>query len=46
MELIKVKQDKMVDQKRTFNLIETLPDDFLTLSDFEIQEEVILELDF
>lgn len=46
MELVRVKQEKIVDQKRTFNLIETLPDDFLTLSDFEIQEEVILELDF
>ncbi len=46
MELVKIKQDRVVEQKRTFNLIETLPDDFLTISDFEIREEVILELDF
>lgn len=33
-------------EKRTFRLIETLPEDFLTEADFDFSEEVLLELDF
>ncbi len=34
------------EEQRRFILIDTLPEDFLTISDFNLNEEIILELDF
>ena len=34
------------EEKRSFILIETLPKDFIKDSDFNITEDIILELDF
>ena len=34
------------DERRKFILIDTLPEDFLKDSDFNFDEEIILELDF
>lgn len=33
-------------QQRSFRLIDTLPEDFLSEADFNFSEEVLLELDF
>lgn len=43
MELVKTAN---INQKREFILIDFLPEDFIKDSDFDINEEIILELDF
>jgi len=43
MELVKTENNT---KKREFILIDFLPEDFIKDSDFDINEEIILELDF
>ncbi len=43
MELVKT---EIKTEKRQFVLIDFLPEDFIKDSDFDINEEIILELDF